>query len=105
MRARALLCDLLGFYNRKNNGDISIPISKMKEWGWTKDTLRKAINDLIEAQFLIVTRQGGYHNKPNLYAFTFYAINDCLDKNGRKKIDVKPTAKAPDYWKHNTLIN
>lgn len=99
-RAKSLLLDLIGLYNRKNNGDISAAYSDMKQRGWkSENTLRSAINDLLEARFIIITRQGGRNKICNLYALTFFPINDIRDKNNRLKIAVGETRSPPDYWK------
>lgn len=95
-----LLVDAMAIYNRLNNGDLSFAFSIMKDRGWKSETtLRKAIKELLDANFLILSRQGGRNNRPNLYALSFYKINDCLNKEGFSKIDIKATRKAPDDWK------
>lgn len=99
-RAKSLLLDLIGLYNRKNNGDISIAYSDMKNRGWrSENTLRSAINDLLEARFIIITRQGGRNKICNLYALTFYPFNEIRDKNGRLKSSVQATRQPRDDWK------
>lgn len=98
-----LLVDGMAMYNRKNNGDLAFTISMMKPRGWRSETtLRKAINELLEAKFLILARQGGRNNRPNLYALSFYPINECLNKQGFSKTDIPHTRKAPDDWKNST---
>ncbi|GAA5101636.1 hypothetical protein [Wohlfahrtiimonas larvae] len=98
--AAKLLLDAMAIYNRLNNGDLSFAFSVMKDKGWNSETtLRKAIKELLDAEFLILSRQGGRNNRPNLYALSFYNINDCLNKDGFSKIDIKATKKAPDNWK------
>lgn len=73
-RAKALLLDLIGRYNRLNNGDISIAYSLMKKRGWSSETtLRSAIKDLIDARFILVTRQGGRNKICSLYALTLFS--------------------------------
>lgn len=99
-RAKALLLDLIGRYNRLNNGDISIAYSQMKKRGWSSETtLRSAIKDLIDARFILLSRQGGRNKTCSLYALTFFPINEIRDKNNKLKIDLAPTRRPPDYWK------
>lgn len=94
-----LLFEFIRLYRRINNGDLSISFEDLKERGWrSKTTLFKARDELLDARFIIITRQGGRGGICNLYALTFYAIDECLDKNGFSKIDVKPTRTPPDYW-------
>lgn len=96
-----LLVDAMAIYNRRNNGDLSFAFSIMKKRGWKSETtLRKAIDELKEANFLILTRQGGRNHRPNLFALSFYNINECLTKEGFSKIDINPTRRAPDYWRN-----
>jgi len=94
-RAVKLLIDMYAQYRGLNNGDLCAAFTLMKKRGWrSKDQLQKAKDELLEAGWLMVTRQGG-RNKPTLYAVTFQAINEC---NG--KLDVKPTVTAPGNWKN-----
>jgi len=93
-KAVKLLLDLYVQYRGSNNGDFSIPWSRMKERGWrSKDTLYKARDELIENGFVVQTRQGGKH-RCSLYAITWRPIDDC---NG--KLECPPTRTALGYWK------
>lgn len=84
--AKSLLIDVLRQFNGSNNGDFCITLSVMKRRGWTSnDTLRNAAKELIKANLLILTRQGG-RNSCNLYGVTWEPINEC-----KGKIDIKPT--------------
>lgn len=89
------LCGLLAQYRGNNNGDLTAAMSIMQKYGWTsRDTLKRALDDLLAAGFIIVTRQGG-NRIARLYAVTFYAVDAC------DKFDpgVKATAAAPGNWK------
>jgi len=55
--------------------------------------MRRALKELEDAEFLIVSRQGG-KNQCTLYALTFLAIDDCGGK-----LDIGETSRAPDDWK------
>jgi len=89
-KAKVLLPYILRQYNGKNNGDFCAPLSLMKRYGWTSnDTLPKAIKELIGANLLLLSRQGG-RRQCNLYAVTFYQIDEC---NG--KLDIPPTSRPP----------
>ena len=91
-----LLNDLLAQYKGDNNGDLCATWTFMKQRGWkSKDTLNKALKELIACEWLEVSRQGG-RNKATLYSVTFYAIDDC---NG--KLDVKPTGRPISSWRKN----
>ena len=93
-RATKFLMDLLAQYRGNNNGDLCAPLSLMRERGWnSSDQLHKAKRELIEKGVIMVTRQGGL-NKANLYAVTWFPIDEC---NG--KLDVRSTTTAPINWK------
>lgn len=89
-----LLVDILAQYNPTlNNGDLSAAWTLMKARGWkSKQTLQKARDELIERNFLTVTRQGGRH-VPSLYAVTFFRIDECGGKHDRT-----PTAAPTNQW-------
>ena len=88
-----LLFDLLSQYSGQNNGDLSAAWTLMKPRGWkSKDTLNKALHELVDAGWIIKTRQGG-KNFATLYAVSFFAIDEC-----RGKLDVKATQSPPGGW-------
>ena len=93
-RATKLVMDLAAQYRGHNNGDLCAPLSLMRERGWnSSDQLEKAKKELIEKDVILVARQGGF-NKANLYALTWFPIDEC---NG--KLDVASTTTAPANWK------
>lgn len=93
-KARSLLFDLGSQYRGRNNGDLAAPWSLMRKRGWkSKDTLRRALTELLEAGMIEMTRQGGLHC-PNLYAFTWLAIDECGDK-----LDCSPTSAPSGLWR------
>jgi hypothetical protein len=68
----------------------------MQPRGWkSKDTLNKALKELLAGDWLEVTRQGGRH-KATLYAVTFYSIDEC-----KGKLDVRATGSPRGTWKKN----
>lgn len=76
-----------------NNGDLTVTWSIMAQRGWkSRDSLERARKELLEKELIILTRQGG-RNLASLYAFTFFAINEC-----RGKLDVRPTVTPPKVW-------
>lgn len=94
MKAKALLLDIGARYNGFNNGDLAAPYSWMKTQGWkSKDTLHRALKELLEAGMIELTRQGGLHG-PSLYAFTWMAIDEC-----KGKLDVAATRVASGKWR------
>ena len=91
--ALKLLFDLMAQYTGFNNGDLSAAWRLMSERGWrSRDTLGKALNELLASSWVIKTRQGGLH-QCNLFALTLYVVDECKDKYGRSKFDphIKPT--------------
>jgi len=95
-RATKLVIDIASQYRGNNNGDLCAPLSVMRRRGWTSsDQLHKAKTELIEKGVIILTRQGGL-NKANLYALSWFQIDEC---NG--KLDVAATALPPVAWKNS----
>lgn len=94
-----LLNDLLSQYNGSNNGDLGAAYSVMQKRGWrSKGTLNRAIKELLEAGFIEVSRQGGRH-LCSLYAFTFYAVDEC-----KGKLDIRPTTTPKSLWRKNEPV-
>jgi hypothetical protein len=101
-----LLLEVYRHYNGYNNGNLSMPWSELKQRGWRSSaTADKAKDELLGAGFLIQTRQGG-KNLCSLFAVSFKAIDECLDKTGRSKCDagIKPTPTAPGGWQKKTPV-
>ena len=95
-KAVKLFLDILMQYNGTNNGDLCAAFSIMRKRGWrSKDTLNKAIKELLHYGWIIVTRRGGLYKTPNLYAITFQRIDECDGK-----LDIPPSNIAPGTWKN-----
>jgi hypothetical protein len=93
-QAVKLLCDLLAQYRGDNNGDLCASWTLMARRGWkSRDTLRKAVLELLAQGWLVVSRRGGRH-QATLYAVTFYAIDYC---GGR--LDIQATGAPLGDWK------
>jgi hypothetical protein len=86
-------------YNGSNNGDLSMSKADLIDAGWNSHTTAlKARDELVEAGFVVITRHG-YKRVCNLYAVTWFAIDDCPEK----RLEMAPTTRAPDYWKNRVL--
>lgn len=93
-KAAKLMLDLGAQWNGYNNGDQCAAWRLMEEQGWkSRDTLDKAKLELLAAGLIEKTKQGG-RNSPNLYAFTWQAIDEC-----KGKLDFAPTRVASGKWK------
>ena len=93
-KARALLLDMGAQYRGANNGDIAAAWSIMRRRGWkSKDTLQRALAELLAAGMIEQTRWGGLHCC-SLYAFTWLAIDECGGK-----LDVAATKVASQGWR------
>jgi hypothetical protein len=89
-----LLIDVAAQYRGTNNGDLSASFTLMKKRGWTsKDQLQKALTELLDRGFLILTRQGG-RTMPSLFALTWESIDECGGK-----LDISSTITASNLWK------
>jgi len=92
---RALLIDVAGQYNGKNNGDLSITWTVMKSKGWKSEaTLNKAKQEILAAGFVAETRKGQRPNLCSLYGITWQP----LDEN--PKLDVKRAGFPVGAWAH-----
>lgn len=92
--ARSLLVDLLAQYRGNNNGDYSAAWKLMAQRGWrSRDTLRRALAELLQAGFIVKTRQGG-RNIPCLYAVSWKGIDECGGK-----LDMKANPVPLNTWK------
>ena len=96
-----LLIHLLSQYRGNNNGDLCVAWTLMQPRGWkSRDTLFRAVTELQERGWLIRTRQGGRH-QPNLYAVTFYSIDDCPGK----MLELSATGSPPSDWRRLNPFN
>jgi len=93
-KAKALILDMGARYNGFNNGNLAMPWSWMKLQGWkSKDTLQRAIRELLSAGMIELTRQGGMH-APSLYAYTWVEIHET-----KAALDVPFTRVASGKWR------
>lgn len=89
-----LLVDITDQFNGINNGDFQATWPFMQRKGWrSKATIRRALDELIEKGFIVVSRQGG-RNLCTLYALTFLAVDDC-----KGKLDINETRIPLNFWK------
>ena len=89
-----LLNELARQYRGKNNGDLTIAYSLLKQRGFkSKETIGRCRDELLNANMIIKTREGRFIN-PNgvcaLFALAWQEINEC---NG--KLEVSATATPP----------
>lgn len=74
-RARALLIEVALQYNGRNNGRLCAAHSVVRARGFrSKDQLSKALRELLQAGWIVLTRQGG-RTKASWYALTFRPID------------------------------
>ena len=94
-RAVKLLLDVAYQYNGRNNGDLTTAWGFMEKRGWSsKETLSKAVQDLVDANLILKTRFGRFMNpgaRCDLYAITWRAIDECAGKD----LEVAPTNTPP----------
>ena len=91
-----LLLALAYQFRGKNNGDLTMAWSVMKEKHGFKSpvTVDQARKQLLKANLIMQTRAGMFQNPGGrcaLYAITWQAIDECKGKY----LDVKPTRLAP----------
>lgn len=89
-----LLVDMGGQYRGANNGDLSAAWRILHPLGWkSRDTLTRALAELLHFGFIEKTRQGGL-NRCSLYALTWKPIDECGGK-----LDVPATRVPSGLWK------
>lgn len=89
-----LLCDMGAQFKGKNNGDLSATWSLMNKRGWkSRDTLDRALSELLHFGLIERTRQGGMH-QCSLFALTWRAIDDC-----KGKLDRPPSRTPSGRWR------
>lgn len=95
-----LLLELARQYNGRNNGDLTVAHSLLKDRGFTsKDTIKRAKDALLHAGLIIQTRQGRFLNPGgvcDLFALSWQAIDEC-----GKKLDIEPTIAPPRTFQAN----
>lgn len=92
-QAHKALNYLAGQYRGNNNGDLCIAWKIARKKGWTSNgSLRDGVRKLIDAGFVVQTRQGG-RNSASLYALAWFPIDECGGK-----LDMAPTNVAPNAW-------
>ena len=90
-----LLLELHRHYNGFNNGDLCATWTQLKARGWkSPGTLSRSIHELIESGFIVLSRITYLRSKPNLYALTYLAVDDCGGK-----LDIKETHTPTHSWK------
>jgi len=89
-----MLNDLCFQFRGNNNGDMTAAWRVMKTLGWkSRDTLNKALRELLELGLIEKTRQGWKH-RCSLYALTWLPIDECGGK-----LDVPATRVPSGLWK------
>jgi len=92
-RACHALLYLAGQYRGKNNGDLSIAWTVARAKGVRSNgSLRAGVMELLEAGFVIQTRQGG-RNRCSLFALAWFGIDECGGK-----LDIPATPVPPNDW-------
>lgn len=92
-KSKALILDIGARFNGHNNGDLAAPYSWMKRRNWkSKDTLQKALEELLHFGIIELTRQGGLLGA-SLYAFSWLPIEIC-----KGKLDVPASRVASNKW-------
>jgi hypothetical protein len=98
LKARALLLDMGSQFRGNNNGDCCVAWSWARKRGWrSKDTVRRAMLELLAAGMIELTRQGSL-DWPSLFAFTWIEIHECGGK-----LDVAATVAPSNAWRRPAI--
>jgi hypothetical protein len=93
------LLDLYTQFRGNNNGDLTAAWAVMQPRGWvSKDTLSRAVHELLEHGWIVVTRQGG-RRIATLYAVTWLGIDHCGGK-----LDVAANPVPSHAWKWSASV-
>ena len=92
-----LLLDAAKEFKGANNGNISLAWSRLSTRGWvSQGTAHRAKQELLQAGWLICTRQGGKH-RCSLFALSWEPIDDC---SKYVQLEVGPERVASHLWKN-----
>ena len=99
-----LLLMIAHFYDGKNNGDIAITMSILKDWFKSNTTLLRAKNGLLEKGFIVINAYGGRSAEgkklPHLFALTWLPINDLKPGKWEMRFTHYTSNRPPlNYWK------
>ena len=102
--ARSLLIQLGYQYRGKNNGNLVITFSILKDWYGSNTTMYRAWDSLYEAGFIVINAYGGQSGSgtklPHLYALTWESIDQLKGDSNWMRYTHYPANKAPlSYWK------
>jgi hypothetical protein len=98
-RAVKALVDLYTQFRGGNNGDLCAAWKIMAPLGWSsKDQLAKALQELLDAGWILITRMGG-KRVARLYAVTWLGIDYCDGK-----LDVKPNPVPSMAWRQPAKV-
>ena len=102
-----LLLLMAHFFTGKNNGDISLAMSIMKQWFKSNTTLLRAKNVLHKKGFIVINAYGGLgpnRNKlPSLYAITWQPINKLTNTNNKDRVvHYLINGLALNYWEQGS---
>lgn len=78
--ARSLLVLITRQLSRDNNGRLHATHSYMQRYGFSENTLGRAVKDLIAHGMIFRTRSGGYQQGAAQYAVTWLSL--CKDRSG-----------------------
>ncbi|MEP1446268.1 MAG: hypothetical protein ABJK37_09190 [Paraglaciecola sp.] len=89
--AKALLWDLSSQYNGRNNGDLTLAPKVMGKLGWTKPTILRHRQTLIDKNWIFIAGSKPVRNGHlYLYALTWLEVNDCNGKLFEDSVNRKP---------------
>jgi len=99
-----LLLMMAFLYDGKNNGDIAITMSVLKDWFKSNTTLLRAKNGLLEKGFIVINAYGGRSAEgkklPHLFALTWLPINDLKPGKWEMRFTHYTSNRPPlNYWK------
>lgn len=93
-----MLMELAFQFNGKNNGNLTLTHSILKDRGISNGACGRALKSLQEKGFIVVTRQGWkQRGKPTLVALTWHGLDDP-PKGVEYDEGIKVESPPLNYW-------
>jgi hypothetical protein len=89
-----LAIDLADQYNGFNNGNLSI--AQIRPRWRSRSKAKRAMDWLVENGWIVKTKQGGLGIGPDLFAVTWWAVDECKGKH-----DYPVESKPSHLWMKN----
>jgi hypothetical protein len=91
-----LLIDIASQFNGRNNGNLTLHAVRSR-WK-SRSTTQSAKDGLLRKKWIVCTKHGGYQRGPDLFAVTWWPIDEC---DGKHECEVERSASNAWQRKKN----